>query len=96
MSRRLRSGDLAGRIGGDEMVVVLQGLKDLTAAIAIAETLSLAIEQPIQGNDFEITITASLGVTLARPGEGLDDLMARADMAMYGAKQGNRRIVPID
>jgi PleD family two-component response regulator len=35
-------------------------------------------------------------VTLARPGEQMDDLMARADRAMYQAKQsGRRRIVPI-
>ena len=92
---RLRTGDLAGRIGGDEIVVVLQGLANLTAAITIAEVLAAAIEQPIQGNDFEITITASLGVTLAKSGEGLDELMARADMAMYEAKQGDHRIVPI-
>lgn len=92
---RLRTDDLAGRMGGDEIVVVLQGLADLRAAIAIAETLAAAIKQPIHGSDFEITITASLGVTLARPGEGLDDLMARADMAMYEAKQGERHIVPL-
>jgi PleD family two-component response regulator len=34
-------------------------------------------------------------VTLARPGEPLDDLMARADTAMYEAKQNSQRIVPI-
>lgn len=92
---RLRSRDLAGRMGGDEMVVVLQGLSDLAAAIAVAETILVAIEQPIQGSDFEIAVSASVGVTLARPGESLDDLMARADIAMYQAKLGGRRIVPI-
>ena len=93
---RLRAGDLAGRMGGDEIVVVLQGLSDLNAALDVAEAIIAAIEQPIQGSDFEIAVTASLGVTLARPGEGLDELMARADTAMYQAKQdGRRRIVPI-
>lgn len=92
---RLRARDLAGRMGGDEIVVVLQGLSDLSAAIAVAETILMAIEQPIQGSDFEIAVSASLGVTLARPGEALDDLMARADIAMYQAKLGGRRIVPI-
>ena len=93
---RLRMGDLAGRMGGDEIVVVLQNLADLAAAIAVAETIMTTIEQPIHSGDFEIAVTASLGVTLARPGEGLDNLMARADTAMYQAKQsGRRRIVPI-
>lgn len=92
---RLREGDLAGRMGGDEIVVVLAGLTDLAAATAVAEAIAAAIEQPIHGSDFEIAITASLGVTLARPGEGLDELMARADIAMYEAKQNGHRIVPI-
>lgn len=92
---RLREGDLAGRMGGDEFVVVLRGLADLAAAIAVAGTILEAIEQPIHGSDFEITISASLGVTLARPQEALDDVMARADTAMYQAKQDGTRIVPI-
>ena len=92
---RLRKGDLAGRMGGDEFVVVLSGLKDLAAATTVAETIAAAIQQPIHGSDFEIVISASLGVTLARPGEALDDLMARADTAMYEAKQNSQRIVPI-
>lgn len=95
VSHRLRAEDLAGRIGGDEIVVVLKGVPNLTAAITVAETIIEAIEQPIHGNDFEIAITASLGVTLARPDEGLDDLMARADTAMYKAKQDGCRLVPI-
>ncbi|MCS5693960.1 diguanylate cyclase [Cyanobium sp. FGCU-6] len=92
---RLREGDLAGRMGGDEIVVVLAGLTDLAAATAVAEAIVAAIEQPIHGSTFEIAITASLGVTLARPGEAVDALMARADIAMYEAKQNGRRIVPI-
>ena len=96
VSQRLRVGDLAGRMGGDEIVVVLQNLSDLAAAIAMAETMVTTIEQPIHGDSFEAKVTASLGVTLARPGEQMDDLMARADRAMYQAKQsGRRRIVPI-
>ena len=82
-------------MGGDEFVVVLAGLADLTAAIAVAGTILEAIEQPIRGSDVEITISASLGVTLARPQETLDDVMARADTAMYQAKQDGSRIVAI-
>ena len=92
---RLRAGDLAGRMGGDEIVVVVQAVQDLSGAIALAESILAGIEQPIQGSDFEIAISASVGVTLARPGEALDDLMARADTAMYQAKQAGRSIVAI-
>lgn len=93
--QRLRANDLAGRMGGDEIVVVLQNLSDLAAAVAVAEMILAAIEQPIQDSDFEIAISASVGVTLARPGEPLDTLMARADTAMYQAKQSGRHVVPI-
>lgn len=96
VSRRLRVNDLAGRMGGDEIVVVLPGLAGLEAAVGIAETIMQTIEKPIKGDTFEITVSASLGVTLARPEESLDTLMARADTAMYQAKHGGRRrIVPI-
>lgn len=83
-------------MGGDEIVVVLQGLPDLEAAVSIAETIMQAIEQPIEADAIGITISASLGVTLARPDESLDTWMARADAAMYEAKHaGRRRIVPL-
>ena len=44
----------------------------------------------------DIRITASIGATLARPDEEMDDLMARADIAMYEAKEaGRNRVIPI-
>ena len=89
----IRSDDLAGRMGGDEMVVVLRAVADLDAAVAIAETIAAAIRRPIRGADGEVMITASIGVTLARPAEGVDALMARADIAMYEAKQAGRALV---
>jgi diguanylate cyclase (GGDEF)-like protein/PAS domain S-box-containing protein len=95
LRQRLREGDLAGRMGGDEFVVVMWGPTDLAKATTIAETILMAIEQPIQAGDMRITISASLGVTLARPDESLDELMARADAAMYQAKQGGSRIAAI-
>ena len=95
--RSIRSDDLAARVGGDEMVVVLRSVADLAAAVAVAETIAAAISLPIIGREFQTVITASLGVTLARPGELLDELMARADMAMYQAKQtGRGRVIPLD
>ena len=94
----LRADDLAARMGGDELVVVLKGVTDLPAALAVARTIAEAIEQPITLHDQEkARITASIGVTLARPGEGVDALMARADMAMYRAKQaGGNQVIQID
>ncbi|MEB3362159.1 MAG: sensor domain-containing diguanylate cyclase [Synechococcaceae cyanobacterium] len=89
----LRSDDLAAGMGGDEMVVVLRDISDLDAAMAIAEKINRAIAKPITTVEPQVGITASIGVTLARSQEGLDELMARADQAMYQAKQAGRNCV---
>ena len=95
--RSIRSDDLAARMGGDEMVVVLRSVADLEAAVGVADTLAAAIRRPIISADVQVVITASIGVTLARPAEAVDALMARADIAMYEAKQAGRdRVIRID
>lgn len=90
----IRPDDLAGRVGGDEIIVVLRGIADQTHALAVAGKIGRAIAEPVPGLDGAIRITASIGVTLARRGEGVDALMARADRAMYEAKRtGRDRVV---
>ena len=93
----IHSNDLAARMGGDEMVVVLRSVADLDAAVAVAETIAAAISRPIHGEELETMITASIGVALAKPAEAVDALFARADIAMYQAKQAGRaRVIRID
>ena len=77
------------RLGGDELLVALPGMEALEQAVAIAETIRQAASEPVQA-------TLSIGVTLARPGESVDGLIARADQAMVQAKQGGRnQVIPI-
>ena len=47
----IRRGDVAARVGGDEMLVVLDGVHDLADAVAIAEKVRRSVEQPIQVGD---------------------------------------------
>ena len=92
----LRTDDIAARVGGDEIVVVLQGVADLQAAQKLAETIVGAIAEPIHLAALEVTVTASMGVSLARSGEDGNALLARADSAMYRAKQsGGRSVVAL-
>jgi diguanylate cyclase len=78
------------------MVVVLHAVPDLESALAVAQKIGLAIAQSIKTPALDIRITASIGATLARPDEEMDDLMARADIAMYEAKEaGRNRVIPI-
>lgn len=102
MAERLRqtlrtSDDLAARIGGDELLVVLHGVQDLSNAVEIAEKLRAAAAEPVAIAGGHVHATLSIGATLAHKGESTDALVARADTAMYLAKQGGRnRVVTFD
>ena len=86
----LRKRDWAARIGGDEMLVVLYGLNDLAKAMLIGEKLRVAAQAPIDFGMQVIKVTISVGVTLATSAESVDTIIARADQAMYLAKQQGR------
>jgi diguanylate cyclase (GGDEF)-like protein len=97
LRRRHRAGDLFGRTGGDEFLVVLNVVPDLEIAMAVAQKIRRAIAQPISTALLQVRTTVSVGVTMARPDEAMDELIARADQAMYAAKQGGRnQVIPID
>ena len=89
--------DLGARVGGDELLAVLHGVQDLENAVAIAEKLRLSAAEPIRIPGGTINSTVSIGVTLARPGEKTEALIARADEAMYRAKEhGRNQVIPIE
>lgn len=102
MAKRLKnvlrtSDDLAARIGGDELLVVLHGVQDLQNAAEIAEKLRVAAADPVETPAGQVCATMSIGVTLAHDGEQTEDLVARADTAMYRAKQcGRNQVVTFD
>ncbi|MDR3669727.1 MAG: GGDEF domain-containing protein [Holophaga sp.] len=89
----LRETDLFGRIGGEEFVAFLPDA-NLESGLRVAERVRAAIEQtrvPVPGLETPICFTISLGVVSAQAGGfSLDDLLERADKALYAAKQGGR------
>ncbi len=96
LRQNIRQGDLVGRIGGDELLVVLQAVPSLQAALAIAAKVHTAAHAPLQLEDGEVVPTLSIGVTLIQTGDGIDAVVARADQAMYQAKSGGRdRVIAI-
>jgi diguanylate cyclase (GGDEF)-like protein/PAS domain S-box-containing protein len=88
--------DLGARVGGDELLIVLHGVQDLDNAVAIAEKLRSSAAEPIPIPGGTVQATVSIGVTLAAPNEATSSLVARADEAMYRAKEtGRNHVVPM-
>ena len=91
------SDDIGARVGGDEMMVVLHGVHGINDAVGVAEKLRRSAAAPVRYDGKSIEATVSVGVTLARPDESTDALVARADAAMYEAKQrGRNQVITID
>ncbi|MBY0442090.1 MAG: diguanylate cyclase [Mycobacteriaceae bacterium] len=89
----VRDGDTVGRIGGDEMLVLLPSVHSIHEVIGIAEKIRRRVAEPIHHAGNTIRATVSIGATLAIPGESVSTMTARADAAMYTAKQTGRNAV---
>jgi two-component system cell cycle response regulator len=81
-----RRGDIVVRYGGEEFVVVLSDV-ELTTAESVAERIRAAVAA---APDEPVGVTASVGVAMRHQGELFDDLVGRADGAMYLAKAAGR------
>lgn len=90
----LRKGDLLGRIGGEEFVVALDNTY-MPNALAMAERLRMALAESRTPADdgASIAITASFGLALFNGDESVDAWLARADAALYRAKESGRNRV---
>ena len=84
MTSVLRHGDTVARMGGDEFIVVLQGMSTQEAVARVCEKLLDAIAQVGEGS---ARLSASIGsATCPKDGTGLSDLVTAGDVAMYIAK----------
>lgn len=87
----VRGADTVGRVGGDEFVVVLTQVGHLSGALSVAGRIVRTFAEPFIVNGTEITVGASVGVAMSDSSDiALATLLARADTAMYLAKQAGR------
>ena len=87
----LRATDMASRLGGDEFVVVLNDLLNTNDAFGVVKTLLEALAKPFDLSGKESCLTVSIGVAFyPADGVGLDNLLKKADVALYRAKERGR------
>ncbi len=87
----VRAGDTVARLGGDEFVLLISNLEDIRECDhAMARVIS-ALAQPFRVSQRQVSVSASIGVTLyPSDGSDSDTLLRHADQAMYAAKQAGR------
>jgi diguanylate cyclase (GGDEF)-like protein/PAS domain S-box-containing protein len=91
LERSVRSEDTVSRFGGDEFAVLLPYVTDVNGALEVADRIINAISEPYEVGTQEARVTASIGVALSEsPDDFPDELMHRADAAMYRAKTAEK------
>lgn len=94
LTEQLRPFDSLGRFGGEEFLIVAP-IKNGTCHVALFDRLCRQVANtPIVTRNGPLALTLSIGVACFRPTDDLDQLLARADAALYRAKeQGRNRVV---
>jgi diguanylate cyclase (GGDEF)-like protein len=93
MRAALRAGDSIYRVGGEEILVMLPGA-DHDDALEIAERLRVEVRER---HPVGVAVSLSIGVAVAEPGTvDCDDMLSRADAALYAAKAAGRDLVYLD
>lgn len=88
LSGLVRPGDTLARFSGDEFVFLCEDLASAADVEALAQRVDDAFIEPFILDGVELTVTASVGMAFAGPGEDISDqLVVHADIAMYQAKR---------
>ena len=93
----MMKGAVTGRLGGEEFAMLLEGCT-LGEGAALAELLRARMAAlRFDTENGAMTLTCSFGVSERKPGDSIDDLLKRADVALYAAKtSGRNRVVTAD
>ncbi|MDD2949388.1 MAG: EAL domain-containing protein [Sulfuricurvum sp.] len=92
LSSRIRSHDLIARVGGDEFVLWLEDLQNISEAEIVAEKFLSIFNEPFEINSHEYQLQGSIGIALyPQDARERDSLLKNADAAMYRAKEDPKR-----
>jgi diguanylate cyclase (GGDEF)-like protein len=93
MRAQVRANNILARLGGDEFAIIYLSRNDLGGPEGLARRLVACLEQPFEIRGHEVSIGISIGIAVATVhATSADDLMIRADLALYAAKQGGRNV----
>jgi diguanylate cyclase (GGDEF)-like protein len=87
LSGAARPMDTVARLGGDEFAVLLEGVRGLDDALAAAERVRRLFDEPFQIGGSDVVVSASVGIALSAGSVDADELLHRADLAMYRVKE---------
>jgi diguanylate cyclase (GGDEF)-like protein/PAS domain S-box-containing protein len=89
LTASVRPGDTVARLGGDEFAVLIDEASEQVATATAARVLK-TLEEPVTVDGREVVVSASIGIVLGDLGHGADELLKRADTAMYAAKAAGK------
>ena len=78
------------RLGGDEFAILLEGIRSETDVERIAVPITEAFNRPLLVDGRETDATASIGAACSQPGDDAEQLLRKADIAMYNAKAAGK------
>ncbi|MDO6561325.1 sensor domain-containing protein [Paraglaciecola chathamensis] len=92
LRKSLRVEDTICRVGGDEFLLIIEGLEDASIVATLAEKLLHVLEEPYQLGSKEIFISTSIGISFSVTGRKTTskNLLKQADLALYRAKDSGR------
>jgi diguanylate cyclase (GGDEF)-like protein/PAS domain S-box-containing protein len=82
----VRASDLIARLGGDEFAVLVEDAESVEEVLVVATRIGEALSRPFMLAGKEVFVNASIGIARSVRGEGSDELVRNADVAMYVAK----------
>ena len=92
LRNNLRTEDTICRVGGDEFLIIIEGLEDATIVSSLSEKILGILEEPYQFGAKEIFISTSIGISFSVSGRESNskNLLKQADLALYRAKDAGR------
>lgn len=91
LQQAIREVDTVARLGGDEFAMILIDVHDIRGAEDVSDGLLQKLQEPFKLADDQVFVSASIGIALSTgPDADADDLLRKADIALYEAKKNGR------